>query len=279
MNALAQRVAPLALPAGTLQPLLGLAGRDAARLERRPEIAQIIPSVGKLLDVDTVACQAFAQAWLLMYAAIQHLDHLQDGDEITDALLQDGTVAVQYNRVFSYYVLATSLLDAVSGQAEYMRHLRQFWTDCMLHMAFGQQLDLVAALPDTGVPEFEAYQHVIQAKTGATFALAFGGPALMAGAKSSVFDALTAVGCIYGMLLQLRDDIYDRNHTGQPKLSLPHLVSALPIKDAKDSDIAEAFWSFIYPHYYVAVVDQMATCTSRLRDGVLHLFTSVFGGT
>lgn len=277
MDTLAQRVAPLALPTASVQPLLDLAGRDLVRLSGRAEIAQIVPTVTSLLGGDEKAVSGFAEAWLLMYAAIQHLDHLQDNDPITDECLRMGTTAVQYNRVLTYYILATSLLDTLAGNAAHILQLRQFWTDSMLHMALGQQHDLVGTAPVTGTQAFERYQQIVQAKTGATFALAFGGPALLLGAAPLVFDDLRTVGILYGTLLQFRDDIRDREGQQQWTLTLPHLLATVPIKERAGIDSAEAFWAFLYPHYHAAIREQLAGHSSRLRHGVLDLVTRTFG--
>src|SRR5262245_1091664 len=160
----------------------------------------VIPAVQRILGGEPESIAPFAAAWSLMYAATIRLDHLQDGDLVDDPLPVDRPSA-QYNLVLSYYVLATGLLDMLSAEvipAQRILRLRQFWTDTMLRMAGGQQRDLTARGADREDSPLDYYQQLAQAKTGATFALAFGGTALLLTDDTQTIDALTLIGEIYG---------------------------------------------------------------------------------
>jgi geranylgeranyl pyrophosphate synthase len=81
--------------------------------------------------------------------------------------------------------------------------LRELWTETMLRMASGQQRDLTASGDACDSP-LDTYQQLAQAKTGATFALAFGGTAILLTDETRTIDALILIGEIYGTLLQYR---------------------------------------------------------------------------
>lgn len=274
-DAIAQRFAPLALPRDHVDILHRLAESDAVRLGLRPEIADIIPMVIRLLDGGEDHVKGFYQAWLLMYGAIQRLDHLQDGDLDNDDLLKDSSPHTRYNIILTYYTVATGLLDDIAGDPAQIKLLRRFWTDCMVRMAVGQQRDLTImdTLPTIS---FDLYQTIVQEKTGSTFALAFAGPALLLTSDTHTFDALVVVGEIYGTLLQFRDDISDAEDQQYASLTLPHILATTqPVALANNATL-EAFWGFLYPVYLDAVAAALAGQSPTLREGVLNFFTQVF---
>ena len=70
----------------------------------------VIPTLQLVLHGESQQITPFRMAWGFMYAVTVRLDHLQDHDPVVDPLPTDQPNA-QYNLIFAYYVLATSLLD------------------------------------------------------------------------------------------------------------------------------------------------------------------------
>ncbi len=167
----------------------------------------------------------FTAAWRLMYAAISRLDELQDNDPISDRAIVALDRGLQYNLILTYYALASSVLDDLDPQRipyQRIHRLRRAWSDSMLRMAGGQQRDLLGVMHADTTP-LVAYQELAQAKTGATFALAFGGMAMLCSDDNDLIQRLTLVGEIYGTLLQYSDDLLDQHEPNQT-LTLPQAL-------------------------------------------------------
>lgn len=196
LEQLEHRIAHLQIHPDVAAPLLRIAARDAARLAQRSHIASVIPTIQQLLGGNAVAITPFYEAWLLMYAAIRRLDELQDDDVVDDPLPFVTQRGAQYNLVFGVYLLASTLLDELVPfvAPDRVLRLRRFWTDSMLRMAAGQQRDLIFPITDVSHLSFEEYQQIAVEKTGATFALAFGGTAILLTDDRDLVDALSAVG-------------------------------------------------------------------------------------
>jgi hypothetical protein len=215
-----------------------------------------------------------------MYAVIVRLDHLQDGDPVDDPLPANAP-SVQYNLVFSYYVLATGLLDMLSPDqvpVHRILRLRQFWTDTMLRMASGQQRDLTACSNDGKESALDYYQQLAQAKTGATFALAFGGTAILLTDDPRIIDALTLIGEIYGTLLQYSDDLLDATAQPNPTLTLPEAM--MMVRPAHASDLTghtpTAFGVYLYHAYHGQVLQALMGLPANVQQGILDMFASTF---
>ena len=74
----------------------------------------------------------------------------------------------------------------------------------MLRMAAGQQRDLIFSVDDVAHMSLDEYQQIAVAKTGATFALAFGGTATLLTDDMELVETLAAVGEVYGTLLNIK---------------------------------------------------------------------------
>jgi hypothetical protein len=276
---IAQRLAGLALHEGLARRLADLASHDAAQLWAHPHLAPLFPSLQAAFDGDEALVQAFGAAWTVMYVAICRLDHLQDGDPMADPL--PGAAGAQYNLVFALYVLAESLLDDLAAlvPAARLLRLRRFWSDTLLRMADGQQrdLELAGVAPDDFT--LDDYQRIAQAKTGATFALAFGGLALLLSDDETTIAALTYAGEVYGTLIQYGDDLHDAPSQPNPTLTLPLLLRAHPQLgvEADPDRILATFWAHLVASYVQAVQQVLAEQPERIRQQLDVLFGRVFG--
>jgi hypothetical protein len=213
-----------------------------------------------------------------MYAAITRLDQVQDGDPTHAPLPIAMTPAAQYNLIFGFYLLATSLLDELTPSVAPHRiaQLRRFWTDSMLRMAAGQQRDLAFAAPIAAHVSFDDYQQLVQAKTGATFALAFGGTGMLLTDDQQVIEALILVGEIYGTLVQYSDDLADAAQQPNATATLPRLLSRLPLSQSIAELGPAAFWSYLYRQYRAATAAALAPLSPPAQQAVLTLFAHAF---
>lgn len=275
---LQRRITDLQMHQDVASVLLQLAVRDTARLAQRSHIASVIPTIQHILGGDAVSIEPFYDAWLLMYAAIRRLDELQDDDVVDEPLPFANQRGAQYNFVFGVYLLAASLLDELVSliTPDRLLRLRRLWTDSMLQMAAGQQCDLIFPVTDISRMSLDEYQQIAVAKTGATFALAFGGTATLLTDDMDLVETLAAVGEVYGTLLQYQDDILDEDEQHNTTITLPRVLARLPLSEQYSTNVSAAFWTHLYPLYQIAVSNALASCASDVRNGVLALFTHAF---
>jgi hypothetical protein len=277
----ARRLQPVALVPEFESALRRLAEHDDSRPSQNPQWGLVIPTIQRLLGGTDEAIAPFLAAWSLMYAVIVRLDHLQDGDLVDDPLPTANRPEAQYNLIFGYYVLATGVLDLLSPDqvpAERILRLRRLWTDMLLRMAGGQQRDLIAR-DAVGIEQpLDYYQQIAQAKTGATFALAFGGTAALLTDDPRTIDALTLIGEIYGTLLQYRDDLLDALTQPNPTLTLPEaLTTARPVHLAdRTGHTPAAFWAYLYRVYHEQVGQALVGLPAELQQGLRDLFARTF---
>ncbi|NOK61452.1 MAG: hypothetical protein GFH27_549311n141 [Chloroflexi bacterium AL-W] len=255
---------------------------DQMRAIKQSHWSLVIPTLRQLLDRNNTMIDPFVAAWLLMYAYLIRLDHLQDGDPAEDPLPTINQPNAQYNLVFSYYVLVDSILDELSPeQIPVVRilRLRRLWSDMMLQMASGQQRDLTASKSAYQGNSLEYYEQIAQAKTGATFALAFGGTALLLTDDMQLVETLTVVGNIYGMLSQYSDDLLDASEQSNATLTLPEaLRMAHPNGISATTDhTPETFWSHVYANYYAHVQELVKHLPVEIQQGLLQMFEQTFG--
>lgn len=238
----------------------------------------IIPAVQTALGEPTRVIAPFVAAWTLMYAAIVRLDHLQDADPTEDAVTLPDSTAARYNLLLAYYVLAASLLDDLELLAippQRIHRVQRLWSDLMLLTASGQQRDLtpLAGMQDAELP---AYQELARAKTGSTFALAFGGTATLLTDDPDIITACLAVGTLFGELVQYYDDVLDAARQPSTARTLPnHLDRAYP-ELATHGKTPHAFWAYIYPTYRAHAAQLLANLPPALRTGLLALFATAF---
>lgn len=226
-----------------------------------------------------VTVQPFLRAWLTLYAALLHLDHLQDADP---SVVPGDMPAAQYNLVFAYYVLAMTLLSDLD-QAEIpvtrVVRLHQMWSAHMLCAAGGQQRDLAGSLSVEDASVLAHYEQAIQAKAGIVYGLALGGAATLATDHQPTIAALSTAGQVYGTLLQWSDDLRDAPHQRDQQLTLPHTYAtarrraraSLPEHATKD------YWTFLYQRYHAYLGVTLAPLPTTIQVAVEQLLTTSFG--
>lgn len=260
--------------------LLQLASQDAQRIRRNQYWTWVIPSLQHMLHGESQQITPFHIAWGFMYAVTVRLDHLQDHDPVVDPLPTDQPNA-QYNLIFAYYVLATSLLDDLSPPnipAHRILRVRRLWSDMVLRMASGQHRDLTIRPGSVNDAFLEYYQRIAQAKTGSAFALAFGGTATLLSDDVQLITTMTLVGEIFGALVQYNDDVLDAAAQSNPTLTLPGAFHhAYPLSGlAANEHTASAFWAYIYQAYCAHISQLIKDVPSDLQAGILLLFANAF---
>jgi hypothetical protein len=248
---------------------------DAVSIARVSHLG-VIQALQGIFGLHSDHVAPFDAAWSLMYAAISRLDHLQDGDPVEHNLPTINDQAAQYNLVFGYYLLATSLLDTLPPQSiptHRILRLRHLWSDLMLRMASGQQRDLLKNHTLTDELSLDYYQEIAQAKTGASFALAFGGTAILYSDDESIIEALILVGELYGTLLQYSDDIRDKVEQTQSDITLPNILNLTRIN--QDFTLP-GFLSHIYHSYREIVVQELSVIPLVIKNDLLSLFDRLF---
>ncbi|NJO83973.1 MAG: class 1 isoprenoid biosynthesis enzyme [Blastochloris sp.] len=280
MPTIPQRIAGLDLDPEVARTLLQVSRDDTARLATLPHLAPLFPALGAALGHDPESIAGFRAAWLLLYAAISRLDHLQDNDPMEHPLPAVGAVGAQYNLVLAMYVLANSLLDELASAVPASRLIRLYrlWNDLVLRMAHGQQRDLqlgTTALSG-GAADLDAYQQIAQDKTGATFALAFGGTAILLTDDAATIATLTAVGESYGTLIQYGDDLRDAAQQPTHAATLPAVLRRLPHFADPSQQHLHAFWSYALTTSVAAVQERLAEHPARMQTHISALFTQVF---
>lgn len=259
--------------------LTDLMACDAERLGSHPHLAPLFPALQAALAGDAAVLEIFQAAWFGLYGAICRLDHLQDGDPEAAPLPALGTIGAQYNVVFAAYVLAESLLDDLTPLVPTARllRLRRFWGDMLLRMASGQQHDLQSGA--VGLSDLDTYQQIAQAKTGATFALACGGAALLCTDAPATIAALTYAGEVYGTLIQYGDDLHDAATQPNLTLTLPRALRDHPmfVQDNHQEHILATFWSYLVTNSCQAVQQALTDQPMLVQQHIGTLFAQVFG--
>jgi Polyprenyl synthetase len=260
------------------QTLLRLSEADEVWRIEEWQWPWVIPAVQAALGGAQLPLEPFIAAWTLMYAAIVRLDHLQDGESVDDPLALPGHTAAQYNLLLAYYVLASSLLDDLSPQEfppHRIRRLYRLWSDLMLRTASGQQRDLIIDKAND-LANVAAYHDLARAKTGSTFALAFGGVATLMGDDQTIIDACLVIGDLFGALVQYHDDVLDAAMQPNATLTLPDILALTYPEIATTSRTPQDFWSYLYRAYRTYVEQVLTTLPEELAERVLALFVRAF---
>lgn len=238
----------------------------------------VIPAVRAALDSTVISVDHFQAAWTVMYAAIVRLDQLQDGDAVDDPLPAPLPDVVHYNLLLSYYILAESLLDNLAEEripAHRVLRVKRLWSDMMLRTASGQQRDLSIA-GESGHPMLDEYEQIARAKTGSTFALAFGGVATLVTDDQELVDACLTLGDLFGALVQYHDDILDAASQPNATLTLPvALARALP-EIATQGRSPQDFWAYVYQAYRRYAEHVVAGVPEPIGAALLDVFTRAF---
>jgi hypothetical protein len=253
---------------------------EAARTSTlRPVWLETITQIAKTLGGDERSIRPFVEAWQSFYSVTVFLDHVQDGDALGDSWLEAQPPALQYHLAFSTYVAAQYALSRLSPeQISHVRiyRLHAFWATSVAQIANGQYRDLAQMLSDAPTKEspLDTYEQIAAQKTGATFALSFGGAAMLASDNEAVIAALTATGMIYGMLLQYSDDLTDREAQEVQPQALT-LDRALAATEADASDGVR--WAVIFDHYAQAMRKTVAPLPQATKAVIDELVQTSFG--
>jgi Polyprenyl synthetase len=281
LNTITERLASTALLPELHEQLHQAVSYDLLTDTYQRQWLEVIEQIQVALGGEGTATTSFLAAWRLMYHAICHLDHLQDHDPIENPVLQRLSPAQQYGLVFGYYTLATCELANLDVSVQALRAVRvqQFWAKSMLRMASGQYRDLLLANPATTIERSpHTYQELAQAKTGATFALAFGGAAMLHTDDQTIITALQHLGELYGTLLQYSDDLLDAEDQPNQTLTLPSIFDQTHFQMAQPEK-RHAFWQFVYQTYHAQATATAQALPSALRTLILELFDTTFQPT
>lgn len=278
---ISERLEHLVISPALRELLLHVAKHDLHSVATRPHCA-VVSTLGGILDASLRATESFSTAWQLMYAAICRLDALQDDDPAGDGLLATLPSSLQYQLVFSSYLLAMSFLDDLSPDdlpASRIDRLRKLWTMLLFRIADGQYQDLTTPhSTDDPAANLMAYQELTHAKAGPVFALAFGGAAALASDDEELIEALIQAGDLYGALVQYHDDVIDNEQQPDRTLTLAAtLLRARPDLQAQPAEATRAFLAQIYHAYTDQVAQILEPWPAQITAGVLALFPSAFG--
>jgi hypothetical protein len=257
------------------------ASEDA--IEDRLATGTALEQIYRGLGGEIEGLQPFLTAWLLLRAALLHLDHLQDDDAETLLAKEQGfSSAERYNLVFTYYALTMSLLDDLDDAiipCPRFRRLTHLWNISMLIAGSGQQRDLRRSGPQDSVDAtLEHYLQTIDAKAGAVYALGLGGAAVLATDDVTQVDALSFVGRIFGTLLQFSDDVLDAPAQSSPMLTLPQVYAAAVEASGLDlpSHTLTEYWNHLYRSYLDEVQRTLTILPDEVQKVVIELFRRTF---
>lgn len=271
---------------GELRTALGTLLSSTSASAPQPLWPDMIASIAETLHTPRSAIAPFLAAWSALYTVTLYLDHLQDADPLGDPRLEVLPPAIQYHLAFSTYITAQHALAALDPQAiPALRivRLQRFWAASVAQIASGQYRDLtqtLAAIQAQGRAPLDAYEQIAAQKTGATFALAFGGAAILATDDEAVIAAVTNAGTIYGMLLQYRDDLSDAEaQEGQHAATTLSraLLAAHPTLTTHGPDAVAAFWAAITAAYAEALAAILAPLSTETRTVYANLLQRSFG--
>lgn len=271
---------------GELQLALDRLLQESEGVAPNPIWLDAIARVGSSLDADPQSVAPFLEAWRVLYSLTLYLDHLQDDDSLDVPWFEALAPPLQYQLAFSLYIAAQhalTRLDLQAVPAARIVRLQRFWAESVARLANGQYQDLTfnAQQPSGGNSSpLMQYEQLSAQKTGASFALAFGGIAILATDDEASIAALATAGTIYGMLVQYHDDLHDAvDQEHQP--TAPTLSRALL---AAHPDIAvlgrggvHAFWATIYASYGQALEHVLAPLPVETRAAFAELVQQSFG--
>jgi geranylgeranyl pyrophosphate synthase len=208
--------------------------------------------------------EPFVVAWACLHSVLLRLDHLQDNDPEVEPLPTSPNVAASYNLLFAAYVVASSALDELDESnipPSRLLQLRRLWNESILTSASGQYYDLLYF--DTFNDDrlmLDQYQQVAETKSGALFALAFAGIALVTIDDDTLITACRYIGNIYGTLLQLADDLMDNNISASMNLYERYdRFACITLGRQEDvSKSAEGFFEFVRLTYIEQVEHLLA---------------------
>lgn len=272
--------------AGELQLAVDRLLSETSGSAPQPVWIETIVRIAASLQAEPRAIAPFLDAWRALYTVTLWLDHLQDGDPLGEPWLAGLAPGLQYHLAFSVYVAAQHALASLDARvipAARIERLQRFWAASVAQLASGQYRDLTltrATLQAHGGASLDAYERLAAEKTGVTFALAFGGVALLATDDEAQIAALITAGTVYGMLLQYRDDIFDaadQEHQLETATLSRALLAAHPALAVHGLGAVHAFWAATYTSYAQALEGVLAPLPAETRHVYTHLLHHSFG--
>jgi Polyprenyl synthetase len=260
--------------------LQGMIQHDCGYFQSNRAWLKVISDLQQGFSIDQAAIEPFDLAWRVLYAAICRLDKIQDQDPIDDSVFAVLPSALQYNQVLAYYVLATHMLGDISHHglsSTRLLRLQQAWTEAMLRMASGQQRDVAIAGKQITAASIEQYQEIAQYKTGATFALAFSGVAILNSDDPVLASKMAIIGETYGTLLQYSDDLLDGQTQPNQTMTLPQiLMENLSQSVANHPDMGVAFYHYVLSLHMMQIMPLIDSLHTALRSAILAIFHETF---
>ena len=225
----------------------------------------------------------FAAAWATLHVVLLRLDHLQDDDPEHEPLPTTPHISASYNLILAAYVLANALLDDLDSHAipfQRIQQLRCLWNDCLLVSASGQHQDLIYPGTTTSPDVLDQYQQMAHAKSGALFALAFAGGAILATDDAAAIAACQYVGNIFGALLQLVDDLVDHRHHGtRSGFGLYQAFEVAAHQAASPCELDDVTVDAYFRHVYAVYLQQVDNVLMQLEQPRLTTFVRQLFGT
>lgn len=238
---------------------------------------------GAALDSSAFDRSAFLDAWRTLYSATLILDHLQDDDFISDVWFAALSRPLQYHLAFGAYVAAEEALFAListGGSDVRWLHLQRVWRDSIAQLAAGQYADLTQRVQSAASNAvLDRYETIARQKTGASFALAFGGMAILGGTAAAQVTAAINVGLLFGMLLQYSDDLHDaQDQELQPAtLTLQRALGELIAPEGAPAPAPTVIWAAIYAETVRSLETLMEPLPEAAQQVVWELLTSIYG--
>jgi hypothetical protein len=271
---------------GELQAALDRLLQQSEGVAPNPIWLDAIARIGTTLGADSQSSSHFLEAWRVLYTLTLYLDHLQDGDALGALWLEALAPPLQYQLAFSLYIAAQhalARLDLQDVPASRIVRLQRFWAESVARLANGQYQDLTFDLDKRQAERsspLKQYEQVAAQKTGATFALAFGGVAILATDDEIAIAALATAGTIYGMLVQYHDDLRDdadQEHQPTAPTLARALLAAHPDIVVHGQGGVHTFWATIYASYAQALERVLAPLPAETRGAFTELVQRSFG--
>ncbi|NTU84199.1 MAG: hypothetical protein HGA45_33330 [Chloroflexales bacterium] len=234
------------------------------------------------LGATTEVSERFAHAWERLYSATLLLDHVQDNDDLGDQWIATLPASLQYQLAFGAYADASHGLSELATllPPERAVRLHGLWSTTVMQLATGQYRDLTVPTSAPGDIEqsLDSYEELAAQKTGAAFALALGGCACAATDNTAQVEAATTAGVIVGMLLQYKDDLYDREaQASQPQALTLASAWAIQFGERAEELPLTHIWAQIYAHYAQALAGVLLPLPAAAQAIIGELIHTMFG--
>ncbi len=119
---------------------------------------------------------------------------------------------------------------------------------------------------------------MIQAKAGAVYGLGFGGLAALTTDDLQTVGVISAIGQIYGTLLQFSDDFLDSSGQLNPWLTLPEVYRRAAIASGMKGQPEHLghYWDYIVRSYMQQVEQMVIALPDAVQSVLLELFLNTF---